>query len=510
MKAFHFDFNTAFYRMDYLEKFIRDLRDWGYDTLLWELEDFVRWETIPAVNECDSISKAEVKKLLDHARSCGMKNIPLLQCLGHCEYVLKHREYSHLADTPGKWSPYCPSKKETGEFLHQLINEYLTIFEDSPVFHLGCDEVWQLGEVCPECKRRIAAGERAKLMAEHINFLAGMIRNAGKRPMIWADMLLIYPEMAAMLDKDIIMADWRYELRNDREKLWLWDEKGGFLTDESGITPEMRQDFGEFLYSGNQLNIHYTTDFLKAQGFEVICAGASSCFPDNFLLGNAANHIHNCCTMMKKGMENLGYLQTSWSVHLFFYELQPAIEMVRPADDRSAVMDEYTEKYFGIKGKEFFDALDLLAPRVLFSGAESTGCGKAVKEAAPGIIRRKLQEFHEAGILTGELAKAYQLRQDFAAAVKKLDSIRQNIRKGEQLFDLYILAAQALLNRAEFAILAASEFLGKTHDIDRQKVKCELLRLSQSYLTEYRKRQTPLHAARMVHTAFGTLLEYLG
>ena len=118
-------------------------------------------------------------------------------------------------------------------------------------------------------------------------------------------------------------------------------------------------------------------------------------------------------------------------------------------------------------------------------------------------LRRTLQEA-EGASMRKILAK------DITAAVKKLYLIRQNIRKGEPLFDLYILAAQALLNRAEFAILAASEFLGKTHDIDRQKVKCELLRLSQSYLTEYRKRQTPLHAARMVHTAFGTLLEYLG
>ena len=101
MKAFHFDFNTAFFRVDYLEDFIRKLRSYGYDTLLWELEDFVRWESMPYISRSDSISKETLRRLLDHARELGFENIPLLQCLGHCESVLSHPEYAHLSDAPG-------------------------------------------------------------------------------------------------------------------------------------------------------------------------------------------------------------------------------------------------------------------------------------------------------------------------------------------------------------------------------------------------------------------------
>ena len=508
MKAFHFDFNTAFFRMDYLKEFLRKLRSSGYDTLLWELEDFVVWESAPECSQHDSITKDELRQLLDFAGELGFEHIPLLQCLGHCEYVLSHPEYAHLADAPGEWSPYCPSNDRVLEFLTAWIAEYMELFAESRLFHLGCDEVWRLAEKCPACQRRIASGGKGRLMAEHINYLSSLVLDGGKTPVIWADMLLIHPEMAEVLNKKIVMADWRYELRNDREKLWLWDEKGGYLTDEAGITESMRQNFGKYLYRNGKLNIHYTTDFLRDKGFAVICAGASSCFPDNFLLGNAANHIANSCTMMVKGGENSGYLHTSWTVHCFFYELQPAIEMVTSSGDYTQVMDDYTQKHFGIEGKEFFTALDMLSPRVLFSGAESTGCGKAIKEPAPGIIRQRLQEFHQTGILESQLENTVKALPQFAGAVEILKTLQKRICRGEKLFSLYLLAAEALLNRAKFGIMAASEFLNIPHDTDRNEVKAKLLDLKERYYPEYAWRQTPEHARRMVNILFDTLLEY--
>ena len=87
--------------------------------------------------------------------------------------------------------------------------------------------------------------------------------------------------------------------------------------------------------------------------------------------------------------------------------------------------------------------------------------------------------------------------------------MRKEIRYGEKLFELYVLAAEALLNRADFGILAASEFLGKPHTIDKIQVKNELLRLKKIYLAEYMRRQTPTHAVQITHTIFDTLLEYL-
>ena len=65
MLAFHFDFNTAHYRVSYIRERLQKLQKAGYDTIIWELEDFVRFDTIPAMAAPDAISKDELKELLE-------------------------------------------------------------------------------------------------------------------------------------------------------------------------------------------------------------------------------------------------------------------------------------------------------------------------------------------------------------------------------------------------------------------------------------------------------------
>ena len=87
--------------------------------------------------------------------------------------------------------------------------------------------------------------------------------------------------------------------------------------------------------------------------------------------------------------------------------------------------------------------------------------------------------------------------------------MRSNISSGYELFDRYILAAEALKNRAQFGILAASEHLAQPCDIDRNTVKAELLKLRERYKEVYLKRLTPEHTRRTIKILFDTLLEYL-
>ena len=508
MKIFHFDFNTAFYNRPYLEKFIRQLKSWHYDTLLWELEDFVRWDHLAFCGQSDSISKDEMAEILRFAESLGMDNIPLVQCLGHCEYVLSKPEYAHLADAPGQTAPYCPTNPGVRKFLKELLTEDMELFHRSCYIHLGCDEVWRLGDQCPSCQAAIAAKGKAELLADHINFLNDVVNAAGKEAMIWADMLLIHPHGVANLAKNIIMVDWRYELRDDRKKLWLWDEKGGRLIDETEITGDMRENFGKYLYKDGRLNIFYTTDFLLDHGFRVITAGASACYPDNFLLGKTVDHVYNACAMMRKGVACFGYLHTSWTVHLFDYELQPAIAAVRPTEDCAAVLEEYARQYFDIPGKRFFELCMMLEPRVLFAAAGSTGSGKEVKEPPENIVARRLQEYQQAGTLADELAAARTQGERFTAALAGLRELRKSVTRNEELFDRYILAAEALVNRAAFGVMAASEQLHLEHGIDRGAVEAEMRRLRAGYRKICGGRLTPEHADRTVRILFDTLLEY--
>ena len=48
----------------------------------------------------DAFSKEAFRELLVECHDLGLEPIPLLQTIGHAEYVLKHEKYRHLRELP--------------------------------------------------------------------------------------------------------------------------------------------------------------------------------------------------------------------------------------------------------------------------------------------------------------------------------------------------------------------------------------------------------------------------
>jgi len=88
MTLFHVDLNFVNLSAPYLRRWLKKLADMGYTGLLWELENKIRWETCPECVWPEALSKAEFRELLDYARELGLESMPLLQTIGHGEYVL--------------------------------------------------------------------------------------------------------------------------------------------------------------------------------------------------------------------------------------------------------------------------------------------------------------------------------------------------------------------------------------------------------------------------------------
>jgi len=65
MVGFHIDMNMAQYRADYLKRWLTDLADSGYNTIIWELEDGVEWETVPEARQPDALTKDEFRDVLE-------------------------------------------------------------------------------------------------------------------------------------------------------------------------------------------------------------------------------------------------------------------------------------------------------------------------------------------------------------------------------------------------------------------------------------------------------------
>ena len=93
MRGFHIDMNGLLYKKEYLKQWLTKIKADGYDTILWELENGVQWETCPESNDSDALSKKDFKDLLKHTKEIGLESIPLLQTIGHAEYVLKNKVF---------------------------------------------------------------------------------------------------------------------------------------------------------------------------------------------------------------------------------------------------------------------------------------------------------------------------------------------------------------------------------------------------------------------------------
>lgn len=277
----HLDFNSVQMRKESVIDSLRTAAAAGYNAVLWEVEDKIRWETCPECVHHDAFTKEEFRSILDEADRLGLRPIPLMQTFGHAEYILRHGQRRELLEDPAFPSCYCVSRPETRAFLKALLHEYLEVFGSRVKdFHLGGDEAVVFG-TCPTCRKR----DKMELYAEHLLAVSEELRARGIRPGIWCDMILKAGEAGtAKIPRDFT--------------IWHWDYAYG-LPDRTG-----------FSWTGK-------TDLLRRLGFEVIFAASTSSCGDGLFLPRYGYHGANvaAAAALARKEKFRGLCVTSWSVH---------------------------------------------------------------------------------------------------------------------------------------------------------------------------------------------------
>ena len=150
LTVLHLDFNSIRLERKEIESTLEFAAKAGYDSVLWEVEDKIRWETCPECAHPEAFTKDEFRGILAKAKSLGLKPIPLLQTFGHAEYVLECERYRPWRELASAEDCYCVSNPEVREFLKRWIHEYLDLFGDEVAdFHLGGTRPGALGPVAP-------------------------------------------------------------------------------------------------------------------------------------------------------------------------------------------------------------------------------------------------------------------------------------------------------------------------------------------------------------------------
>ncbi|KAJ8986020.1 hypothetical protein NQ317_013904 [Molorchus minor] len=127
-----------------------------------------------------------IKEILKIAKESKLEVIPLIQTFGHVEFALKHSEFANLREVPGSPQALCPSRKSSLDFIREMINQVMALHPSVKFLHIGCDEVFQIGE-CDICRLEI----HENLFLSHITNVAQIVHSTHPhlRIIVWDDML---------------------------------------------------------------------------------------------------------------------------------------------------------------------------------------------------------------------------------------------------------------------------------------------------------------------------------
>lgn len=188
----HLDLKGAPPKVSYFSELFKILRDLGATGLLIEYEDMFPYSghLLKDVTAYNAYTKSDVQKILQIAKENELKVIPLIQTFGHMEFVLKLEKFSYLREVQRYPQVICSCHNDTFPLLTSMIDEILALHPDAEYLHIGCDEVYYLGE-CNSCTTSAMqhVPTKSELFLNHVIRLAKYIktRYPTVTPLTWDD-----------------------------------------------------------------------------------------------------------------------------------------------------------------------------------------------------------------------------------------------------------------------------------------------------------------------------------
>ena len=275
VKGFHIDLRVQVMKMEALKSFAKKLSDAGMNTLVMEWEGTFPFEKHPLIPNQYAYSKEEIKEFITYCEGIGIDVIPLQQSMGHLEYVLRHQRYAEQREDNKELSQICLLEEDLNKALFTDLFTEMAELHNSEYIHIGADEAYLLGH-CEKCKKKAEEEGIPTLFADHIKMVSEIVISLGKRPVLWADIALKYPDALSKLPKGCIFVDWNYGWNINR-----------------------------FGYLQKIIDL----------GFEMWGSPAIRSHPDNFYISNWSRHMNNLQEFIPYCRQTgyNGIVMTSWS-----------------------------------------------------------------------------------------------------------------------------------------------------------------------------------------------------
>ncbi len=261
------------------------LASWKINHLQLYLEHTFAYRGHEEVWQNASPLTADELLVLDtYCKSRFIDFVPNQNSFGHMERWLRHPRYLPLAEAQGgaetpwgfRWKgPFslCPTDPRSLDLLSDLYAQLLPNFS-SPLFNVGCDETFDIGQ-----GRSRAQCDRVGVHQVYLDFLNSvhrLVQSHNRRMMFWGDIIIKEPSLLPQLPKDAIALLWGYEADHP------FDEQCGVLAQS-----------GKEFY---------------------VCPGSSSWCS---IAGRTDNMLANQLSAATAGLAHgaAGYLNTDWGDH---------------------------------------------------------------------------------------------------------------------------------------------------------------------------------------------------
>ncbi len=205
----------AFYKMNQLQLYVE------HSYLFSEFDGLF--------SDRDPLTAEDIRAFDAYCLERNIELVPSLSSFGHLYELLRTPKYAHLCELPvDPEEPFSfydrmahhtldVSNPESEALVKRLITEYAALFT-SDKFNICSDETFDLGKG----KNKEAAaceGGTTKLYMDFLGKLCRIVKDIGKTPMFWGDILQEFPEKSSLLPEDTICLYWNYEPNAVDEKL---------------------------------------------------------------------------------------------------------------------------------------------------------------------------------------------------------------------------------------------------------------------------------------------------
>lgn len=193
--------------LDYIKKQIRTCAAYKLNLFSFYIEHVFDYQSHPLIGPKEgSLNSAEVNELVQYGKRYYVTLLPEQQAFGHLHHVLKNEVYSDLAETP-HGHVLAPGNEKSYELIKDLYSEIVPLFP-GPLFHIGSDETFELGQ--GRTKDRAKEVGLGRIYLEHLKRVSEIMKPYNKRLMFWGDVAMHYPELLTILPKDVIAVAWNY------------------------------------------------------------------------------------------------------------------------------------------------------------------------------------------------------------------------------------------------------------------------------------------------------------